>query len=90
MGSGIKIRIILDVLIVVFIATAFSWWLSLGLVFFGIFLYRNFYEAFLFAFVMDSVYSVTRDLFFGKMFVYVVIIFVLFIFVRWFKERLRV
>ena len=43
---------------------AFPWWLSLGLVFLGIFLYRNFYEAFLFAFVMDSVYSVTKNLFF--------------------------
>ncbi|AKM84125.1 TPA: hypothetical protein DCZ46_00235 [Candidatus Campbellbacteria bacterium] len=89
MGSNIKIRIIIDFLIVIFIAMAFPWWLSLGLVFLGIFLYRNFYEAFLFAFVMDSVYSVTKNLFFGRMFVYIVIVFVLFLFVRWFKERLR-
>jgi hypothetical protein len=90
MGSNIKIRIIIDALIVVFTAIALPWWLPLGLVFLGIFLYRNFYEAFLFAFMMDSIYSVTRNMFFGKTFVYVIIVFVLFIFVRWFKERLRI
>lgn len=90
MGSNIKIRIIIDLLIVIFIAMAFPWWLSLGLVFLGIFLYRNFYEAFLFAFMMDSIYSVSKDLFFGKVFIYLIIVVIVFIFVRWFKERLRV
>ncbi|OGD70393.1 hypothetical protein A3I18_02705 [Candidatus Campbellbacteria bacterium RIFCSPLOWO2_02_FULL_35_11] len=89
MGSNIKIRIILNLLIFVSIAIA-PWWFSLFLMFLGIGFSFNFYESFLFAFVLDSLYSAPMNIFHGKVFVHLIIIFVVFAFVHWFKRRLRI
>ena len=89
MGSNTKIRIIFDILAVLSIAI-FPWWFTVVLVAVGFFLFRSFYEGFLFAVIVDSLYGAPRELFFGVSSVSFLFVFVLFMVVRSFKKRLRV
>lgn len=89
MGSNLKIRIILNILIMVAIAV-FPWWFSVALIIFGIFTFKSFYEAIFFGMVIDSVYGVHKNLFFGYNFVFILLFLILITFVEWMKKRLRV
>ena len=89
MGPNLKTRIILDILIIFSIALL-PWWFTTILIVGGIFLFESFYEAFLFGFMIDSLYGISKELFFGKSFTYLLIIFILFVIISWFKNRLRV
>jgi hypothetical protein len=89
MGSDIKIRIILDALIILSIAV-FPWWLTAFFIAVGIFVMDNFYESFVFAIILDSLYMVPREMFFQIPFVSFLIVAIVFFFVREFKKRLRI
>lgn len=89
MGSNLKIRVILDILIIIGIAI-FPWWFSLALVIFGIFVFQSFYEAVFFGAIIDSIYSLAKDIFFGSNFIFILFFLILVIFIEWIKKRLRV
>lgn len=89
MGSSLKIRIILDILIASSIVM-FPWWTSIILVVFGIFMFNSFYEALFFGLVMDSLYGVGRNLFFNLPFIYFLLSFLLIVIISWFKRKLRI
>ncbi len=84
-----NIRIILDIFILVSIAI-FPWWLTAILIIAGIFIFDNFYESFLFAVIIDSLYGIPRELFFEIPFVTLLGVATLFFFIRGFKKRLRI
>lgn len=88
MGSNIKNRIALDFFLIISIAI-FPWWFSLLLISFGFFFFNFFYEALLFGIMIDSLYTAASKIFFGVPFATLVIIFILFLFVDWFKKELR-
>ncbi|MBU1557917.1 hypothetical protein KKC45_03065 [Patescibacteria group bacterium] len=89
MGSNIKIRIILDIFIVISIAI-FPWWFTTLLAIVGLFKVDFFFEAFVFAVIMDSLYYVPREIFFERPYVSLLVVTILFFFIKGFKKRLRV
>lgn len=89
MGQNLKTRIILDILIIFSIALL-PWWFTTILIVVGIFLFELFYEALLFGLIIDSLSGIPRELFFGKSFIYLLIIIILFVIINWLKNRLRI
>lgn len=89
MGPNFKIRIIIDIFIILSIVTC-PWWLTFLLVILGLFLFNKFYEAFLFGLILDSLYGISREVFLGKNYISILIVVVLFFLVNWLKKRLRI
>lgn len=88
MGSNLKIRIILDAAIVLSIAI-FPWWLTFFLIALGLLIFSKFYEAFLFGFILDSLYFVPREIFWNIPFISFLIVIISFLLINWIKRRLR-
>jgi len=84
-----KSRITLGALIILSIAI-FPWWFTAILIIAGIFIFNNFYESFLFAVMIDSIYSIPRELFFNASFTSLLVVAILFFSIRGFKKSLRI
>jgi hypothetical protein len=88
MDSGRKIRIIFD-LGLIFSAVFLPWWFVIILLILGISIFDSYYEAFLIAFFIDSVYSISREFFYGISFIYFLIILIFYFLIDLVKMKLR-
>ncbi len=89
MGPNFKIRIIIDIFIILSIVVC-PWWLTFLLIILGLFLFNKFYEAFLFGLILDSLYGISREIFLEKDYISILIVIVLFFLINWLKKRLRI
>jgi hypothetical protein len=88
MDSDRKIRIIFD-LSLIFSAVFLPWWFITIFIILGISFFSNYYEAFIIAFFVDSVYGISREFFYGISFSYFLIVLIFYFFIDWIKMKLR-
>jgi hypothetical protein len=84
----IILRIIADCVLLGLIFVV-PWWLAVLLIAAGIFLFHNFYEAFVFALFLNGFHGVTGVSFFGYNSYFIFIIGVIFIVAAILKNRLK-
>jgi len=67
-----------------------TWWFTFFLVVVGVFLFKNFYEAIFAGLLIDLLYGVVAEEFYGIWFVFTASFLILFLLVERFKKNIRV
>lgn len=82
------LRIAFNVLTFILIFVS-PWWLALLSVFVGILLFTNFYEGFLFGYILDLFYGTPGETFYGTNLLYVFSVALFMLIALFLKKRLR-
>lgn len=86
--SKISQRILLDIVIVLSVFYL-PWWISAILVAIGAFFFDKFYEIFFIGLLLDILYGVKTEKFYGVWFIFTVVFTLIYIIIKYFKKNIR-
>lgn len=66
-----------------------SFWFFLILIFFGLIVYKKFYEVFIWSILADVVFSTSQNIFLNFEYIYTLIIIILFLIVNFLHKKIR-